>query len=58
MSSPPNTQKSLERDSGMDDPEKSPPLRNHAVPVEYTDPECVSANGGLLLYQNYGIAKG
>ena len=58
MSSPPNTQKSQERVSEMNDLGKSPPLRNNAIPVEYAGPECVSANGGLLLYQNDGIAKG
>ena len=41
----------------MDDPGKSPPLRNSVVPMEYDGLECVSANGGLL-YENDGIAKG
>lgn len=55
---PPNTQKSPESVSGMDDPGKSPPLRNNVILVGYAGPECVSANDGLLLYQNDGIAKG
>ena len=57
MSSPPNTQKIPERVFEMDDPGKSPPLRNNTIPVEYAGPECISTNDGLLLYQDEGITK-